>query len=175
MGETSLRCSMTGLPLKDTSEGIFDDGEWISWAWINGQLENQELRHQFPSADVEVIRIFQDLVALAENYFHHTGRYLQIWGELGELYAEIQYGVKRHRVGTPGSDGRIGNDWIEVKTISPEKLSDVIHVKRAGNFNKLLVVRIDKEFQFDARLIDRRALGKGLGKHAKYRWDGDDK
>lgn len=76
----------------------------------------------------------------------------------------------RHQPGTQGSDGRIGNDWVEVKTISPEKLNEVIQVKRAGNFNKLLVVKISEDFEFDARLIDRKRLRKGKGKHAKTQW-----
>lgn len=119
---------------------------------------------------MEVVKIFQELVSLAEAYKRETGRYLQIWGELGELYAEIKFGVVRHRPGTPGSDGRIGNDWVEVKTISPEKLSEVIQVKRAGNFNKLLVVKISEHFEFEARMIDRKLLRKGKGKHARLQW-----
>jgi hypothetical protein len=59
---------------------------------------------------------------------------------------------------------------VEVKTISPEKLNEVIQVKRAGNFNKLLVVKISEDFEFDARLIDRKLLRKGKGKHAKLQW-----
>ncbi len=165
-----MRCAMTGQPLRDTSDGIYDDGEWISWDWINGQIADQELRGEYPNANLEVVKIFQDLVSLAEAYKRETDRYLQIWGELGELYAEIKFGVVRHRPGTPGSDGRIGNDWVEVKTISPEKLTEVIQVKRAGNFNKLLVVRISEDFEFEARMIDRKLLRKGKGKHAKLQW-----
>ena len=108
-----MRCAMTGRPMRDTSEGIYDDGEWISWEWINGQIADQELQHEFPKANVEVVKIFQDLVSLAAAYRQETGRYLQIWGELGELYAEIKFGLERHRPGTKGSDGRLGNDWIE--------------------------------------------------------------
>lgn len=165
-----MRCAMTGRPLADSSEGIWDDGEWISWDWINGQLENQELRKAFPNVSPEVVRIFDELVSIAQAYNEVTGRYLQIWGELGELYAEITYGLVRHKPSTRGSDGRIGNDWVEVKTISPEKLSDTVLVKRAGNFNKLLVVRITEDFEFTARMIDRALLGRGAGKNAKYKW-----
>lgn len=32
-----IRCSMTGLPM-NVGDGIYDDGEWISWDWINGHL-----------------------------------------------------------------------------------------------------------------------------------------
>ncbi len=165
-----MRCAMTGRPMRDTSEGIYDDGEWISWEWINGQIADQDLQHEFPKANVEVVKIFQDLVSLAEAYKQETGRYLQIWRELGELYAEIKSVLERHRPGTKGSDGRLGNDWIEVKTISPEKEGEIVHVKRAGNFNKLLVVRINEEFEFDAKLIDRKLLGKSKGNLAKVKW-----
>lgn len=165
-----MRCAMTGQPLRDTSDGIYDDGEWISWDWINGQLAEQELRQEFPKANLQVVEIFQGLVALAAAYRQETGRYLQIWGELGELYAEIKYGIVRHRPGTQGSDGRLGNDWVEVKTISPEKLGEATHVKRAGNFNKVLVIKISEDFEFESRMIDRKLLGKGAGKRAKIVW-----
>lgn len=165
-----MHCSMTGRPMKDYSDGIWDDGEWVSWDWINGQLADQELQAEYPQASLAVIRVFEDLVAAAQEYKEETGRYLQIWGELGELYAEIKFGVVRHPPGTQGSDGRLGNDWIEVKTISPEKTTETIQVKRAGNFNKLLVVKISEEFEFQAKLISRKSLGKGKGKHAKVSW-----
>lgn len=31
-----MHCAMTGQKLNDPSDGIWDDGEWISWDWING-------------------------------------------------------------------------------------------------------------------------------------------
>lgn len=54
--------------------------------------------------------------------------------------------MKRHRAHACGSDGKIGNDFVEVKTISPEKTDGKVLVKRAGNFNKLLVVKSDENF-----------------------------
>ena len=165
-----IRCSMTGLPMNDPSDGIYDDGEWISWDWINGQLYKQELQEQYPKADPELVEIFESLVGIATEYHQKTGRYLQMWGELGEFYAEIKYGIKRHRPGTPGSDGRIGNDFIEVKTISPEKGYHKVQVKRSGNFSKLVVVRITEHFDFESRIINRTSLRKGSGKAAHVAW-----
>src|SRR5262245_41957647 len=49
-----MRCSMTGKPLRDRTEGIWDDGEWISWDWINGQLADQELQAEYQRASVPV-------------------------------------------------------------------------------------------------------------------------
>jgi hypothetical protein len=168
-----VRCSMNDREYPDFSDGVWDDGEWISWDWINGQLHAQELREQYPLAHPELIEVFEQLVDAAARYKEITGNYLQVWGQLGELYAEIKFGVKCHRPRTQGSDGKLGNDFVEVKTISPEKSAQRIAVKRAGNFNKLLVVRISEEFEFEARLIDRKALGKGGGKLARYTWVGD--
>jgi len=162
---------MTGKPINDISEAIYEDGEWVSWEYINQQLHHKELSEEYPAASPEVVEIFEDLVNLTREYYEHTGRYLQLWGEMGELYGEIKYGIERHRPGQSGSDGRMGNDWVEIKTISPEKDSSTVQVKRAGNFNKLLIVKINPEFQFESRLIDRKDLRKGSGKYAKATWE----
>jgi hypothetical protein len=165
-----VRCAKTGKQLNDPSEGIWDDGEWISWDYINEQIDAQERQAQFPGASAELIDLFDRLVEIAIEYKEATKRYLPLFGELGELYAEIHYGIKRHRPHTPGSDGKLGNDFVEVKTISPEKRALKVHVKRAGNFSKLVVVKISAEFEFDAKMIDRSALRKGPGRRASVSW-----
>jgi len=164
-----IRCSMTGQPM-EPGDGIYDDGEWISWDWINGELHEQDIKQAYPHVDPELAMLFEDLVENAFTYHSMTGRYLQIWGELGELYAEVKYGIKRHKPHTQGSDGKLGNDFVEVKTISPEKDGGQIQVKRAGNFNKLLVIKISSDFEFEGRLIDRKRLPKGNGTHARVSW-----
>lgn len=118
--------------------------------------------------DPELVMIFESLVDNAMSYYELTGRYLQIWVELGELYAEVGYGIKRHKPHTKGSDGRLCNDFIEIKTISPEKAGEQVQVKRSGNFNKLLVVRIFEDFSFEGRFIGRKNLSKGEG--ARVSW-----
>jgi hypothetical protein len=162
---------MTGQLLHDPTDGIWDDGEWISWNYINGHLEDRELRAQFPKADPAVVRVFIDLLEDGARYHALTGRYLEIWGELGELFVELKYGLRRHRLHAAGSDGRIGNDFVEVKTLSPGRLRDHVRVKRAGNFSKLFLVRITENFEFMARMIDRKRIGKGPGTHARVSWD----
>jgi hypothetical protein len=167
-----FHCDRTGRDYQDDSDGIYDDDEWISWDWINGEIDRQEFAKQYPEADPAVAQIFIDLVEVARNYCGVTVRYLQIWGELGELYAEIEHGIVRHRPHTPGSDGRMGNDVVEIKTISPEKGSEKVVVSRKGNFNKLLVVKISDKFEFESRMLDRdkfckgKTKGKGLARVA---------
>jgi hypothetical protein len=161
---------MTGQEQNDPSDGIWDDGEWISWDWISQQIYAQERQAEFPTASREILDIFEHLIEVAVEYKEVTGRYLPLWGELGELYAEIKFGIKRHRPMAQGSDGKLGNDFVEVKTISPEKRGEKVHVKRAGNFSKLVVVKITENFDFEAKMIDRSELQKGNGKHAFVSW-----
>ena len=156
-----MRCDRTGVEIRDPSEGIWDDGEWISWHWINQCIDDQERQQEFPKAPIELIQLFDDLVQSAIQYKEMTGRHLPIFGELGELYAELKYSIKRHRPHAQGSDGRLGNDFVEVKTITPLKGEQKVSVRRSGHFNKLIVVRISADYEFEARLISRTKLGRG--------------
>jgi hypothetical protein len=156
---------------------------YLSKEWIDSELEGQspddassiEPRAQFRSRDgfpysaLEQAEILEELVDCAKRHFSNTGRYLQVWGELGEIYAEIKFGLRRHGTHEAGSDGTIAGKLVEVKTISPEKGNDHVLVKRKGDFEQLLVVRIDKNFQFTGKLIDRSILPDNGGKFLQIR------
>lgn len=156
------------------------EAKYIDRQWAEEQLEGEpedtaasiqpvRSREGFPFSILEQTEIFQELVDCAERHFENTGRYLQVWGELGEIYAEIKFGLRRHATHAPGSDGTIDGKRVEVKTISPEKASDHVLVKSQGNFEKLLIIRIDRHFQFQGKLIDRSQLSGGAGKYLKGR------
>ena len=130
-------------------------------------------RAGFPFSTLKHAEIFYDLVDCATRHFENTGRYLQIWGELGEIYAEIKFGLRRHGTHTAGSDGTIARKLVEVKTISPEKGSDRVLVKNQGDFEQLLIVRIDRDIQFHGKLFDRSELKGGAGKFLKGQLDDD--
>lgn len=147
-----------------------EDGEWVTWDWVNDELHKQDIQAEWPEADPDLVMLFEDLLAVARTYKSMTGRYLQIWGELGEFYAEIRYGLKLNKAHQQGSDGRKDNDYYEIKTISPEKSDLSVLVKRDGNFNKLIVVKIDENFEIESRMIDRKQLKKGEGKYARTNW-----
>jgi hypothetical protein len=156
---------------------------YLSRSWIDSELEDlppesasslkqkQQFRSRegFPHSRAEQCEIFEDLVNCAERHFRNTGRYLQVWGELGEIYAEIEFDLRRHASHQEGSDGTINGKRVEVKTVSPEKGNDHVQVKRQGNFEQLLIVRIDENFQFAGKLIDRDRLRDGGGKFLKAR------
>lgn len=152
--------------------------EYIDREWAKGQVASEPKedassiapagsRDSVPFSIVEQTVIFQDLVDCAERHFKNTGRYLQVWGELGEIYAEIKFGLRRHGTHAPGSDGTIDGRLVEVKTISPEKGSNLVWVKSQGNFEQLLIVRIDRDFKFRSKLINRSELKGGTGKHLR--------
>lgn len=148
--------------------------EYISSDWIDTQLADEpakpfQSRDGFPFSILEQAQIFEDLVDCAIRHVENTGRYLQIWGELGEIYAEIKFGLRRHGTHTAGSDGTISGKLVEVKTISPEKVGDRVLVKSQGDFEQLLIVRIDQDFQFQGKLFDRSELKGATGKFLKGR------
>lgn len=120
---------------------------------------------------LELWELLGELVEIAQNYFEVTGRHLPIYGELGELYGEAKYGIKRHKPYTQGSDGILGDDFVEIKTISPFKSDNVVLVKRSGNFSKLLIVKINKDFEFKSKFLNRGSLGKGSSKFIKAKFD----
>jgi len=163
--------------------------EWesIDREWIDSQLEDAskdssvspepgtrfQSRDGFPFSNLAQAEVFYDLVDCAARHFKNTGRYLQIWGELGEIYAEIKFGLRRHRTHEAGSDGTIAGKLVEVKTISPEKASDAVLVKSQGDFEQLLIVRISRDFQFQGKLLDRSELRGASGKFLRGRLKDD--
>jgi hypothetical protein len=157
--------------------------KYINRDWVDSQFEEApaddahsvessepfQSRDGFPYSILEQTEIFHDLVDCAARHFENTGRYLQVWGELGEIYAEIKFGLRRHGTHMAGSDGTIAGKLVEVKTISPEKASDRVLVKNQGNFEQLLIIRIDRDFQFRGKLFNRSELTGASGKFLKGR------
>lgn len=89
---------------------------------------------------------------------------MHVYGDIGELYGAITHGIRLNRNYAQGSDGRLGNDLIEIKTITPFKRTDTVEINMARNFSKVLIVRINDEFDISGKLIDRKSLPKAKGK-----------
>lgn len=165
--------AIAGAPVSmwNDDNAIYDDGEWITWTEINGHLARQEMEAQYPNADIEMVQVFEDLLATAEHYHGLTGRHLQVYGDIGELYGVITHGLKLHRNYAQGSDGKIGNHFVEVKTITPFKSNDVVALNLKRNFSKVLIVKINADFEVRGKLIDRKALPKAKGDRLMLSWD----
>lgn len=157
----------------DTFEGenaIWADGEWISWDEINEQIAYKEWRAKYPNADLRLVPIFNNLLSTAACYHADTGKHLHVYGDIGELYGAITHGIRLNWNYAQGSDGRLGNDLVEIKTISPMKRTEIVEVNMERNFRKLLIVRINDNFDISGRMIDRKSLPKGKGK-VKVNWN----
>ena len=159
------------MPELGPHNAVWDDGEWVGWDWINSELAKAELREQYPNADLKLIPVFQELLSSAQEYFWATGSHLSVYGDIGELFGAITYGIKLHRNYAQGSDGRLGNDFVEVKTITPFKGHDTVEVKASGHFSKLLIVKIGEDFKVLGKLVDRSALPKPRGKNIRVSWN----
>ncbi|WP_170787069.1 hypothetical protein [Ruegeria lacuscaerulensis] len=160
------------------------DGEWISWDSIIdpdevrysrlAELEREaELRHRYPKADLTLVPYFHDLLALAQSYFNDTGQHLNVYGDIGELFGAIMYGIKLHNNHAKGSDGRMGDDFVEIKTIAPTNTKEQTSVRLDDrHFSTLLVVKIDADFNVSGRLIKRTNLPRRDSKNIRLSWDG---
>ena len=150
---------------------IWDDGEWISWDEIDEQIQHKEWRARYPNADLSIVSVFESLIATAQNYHEITGRHLQVYGDIGELFGVITHGIRLHRNYAQGSDGRLGNDLVEVKTITPFKGNDVVVLNLKRNFSKVLMVKVNADFEVAGRLVARSALPKVKGSRLVIGWN----
>ena len=154
------------------------DGEWLGWDSIIdpeettysrlAELEREaELRRNYPNADPTLIPYFQDLLTLAEAYFNDTGQHLNVCGDIGELFGAIMYGIKLHKNYSQGSDVRLGNDYVEIKTNAPINGKEQTRVRLDRHFSKLLIVKIDDDFEVSGRLVKRANLPKRKGNNLR--------
>ena len=97
------------------------DSVLLRQAYLYDSAKGRLLARDHRKTRPEVLEIFAELVEVATKYKKLIGRHLPVLGELGELFAEIVFGIKRHNPITQGSDGMLGNDFVEVKTITPDK------------------------------------------------------
>ena len=156
---------------------IYDDGEWITWTHINeqlSQLERLELRARYPHINLNMLPYLRDLLTIAQSYHLKTGRHLQVYGDIGELFGVVAHGLVLHRNYAEGSDGKIGNDFVEVKTITPFKMRNTVTLNLERNFSKVLVVKINAHFEINSKLIDRKLLPKTKSRQICLDWDSFD-
>lgn len=160
MSQPSPLSSIPGYSERPILVGPHGDGDWVCWE----QVEDERRDIFEDNFCIEV------LLAFAMEYLDDKMRYLPIYGEIGELYAERRFGMERSAPGQQGSDGRIENLLVEVKTISPMSRHSRVRVKRSGNFGALILVKIDADHRIDAKLILRKSLPKGKGKWITVSW-----
>jgi len=178
----------------DPHGGLYlGDGDWLSWDEFGAESDfdvdeeryallpvlewEADMQRRYPRADRGVIRQFVRLSRAAVESLEMSRRELPVYGILGELYASLVWGVSLHRIpNAQGSDGKIGSDFVEVKTIGPKSKTDRVEVKLSGHFSKLLVVKITNPPEANglrvlSRLVDRRALTQAKTGIARIAWN----
>jgi hypothetical protein len=174
MSKTPMHRAMSGIEIRDSGDGIWDDGAWISWQWINSQIDQQETyegtgdrsSQSFDEDDGHEpsLELLNRMRAALEHPQHTLDNISPDWGPIGEDYvAERFLEVQLCRPHTQGHDARRDVDLFEIKTISPHKRRAFVSVKRTGNFNVLAVVRVSPDYRLDVRFLRRRHLPAGDG------------
>lgn len=131
------------------------------------QNQGQQSGHQL--TEEALLRRFVDEASAWER---KTGKACSLWGHIGESYAALRFGVKLSRKNAQGHDGRLGNNLVEIKTITPLKRKPFVRAKRAGNFSLLAVIRVYPDHHFEARLVRRECLPKArAGAYVFLSWD----
>ncbi len=120
----------------------------------------------------KMLQTFNDLVEEAKGKKLSGRPRDKVLGDLGEYFAAIMFGIRLHDdPKAQGSDGKIGNELVEVKTITPGKTRDVVRLRSTRNFSMVAVVKITDDFQFGARLIKRKSLKKAVDEWIELAWD----
>ena len=57
-----------------------------------------------------------------------------------------------------------------MKAITPFKSKDTVTLNLKGNFSKVLIVKIDADFEVQGKLIDRKSLPKVKGDRLTLNW-----
>ncbi len=174
-------------------DGFWEETNWVRWEdarptnqhGLNGEDEDMpltrreleaSLRYLCPQADLSLVPYYYQLLYLARDYHLDTGRHLNVYGQIGELHGAITYGIRLCNIGDSCEDGCIGDETVKIRTITPFSQADEISVELDGPFQKLLVVRIDRNFRVSSRLVSRGALvaqkaERGSSCVVRARWD----
>ncbi|WP_204218526.1 hypothetical protein, partial [Loktanella sp. S4079] len=155
-----MNCQMPSPSEMTTPTSVWSPDQWLSWGNINDPVQADQIRLHFPDTDPVYIATLQGLLRTARVFNASTNRHLQIYGDIGELYGAIVHGIALHRFSAEGSDGRLGNDFVEIKTISPFKKRKLVNLRMDRHFSKLLAVRVMQDFSVQGVMVSRSALPK---------------
>jgi hypothetical protein len=144
---------------------------WLSLGDIHDPAQAAYIQRKFPDADAAHIVALQRLLKTAREFAAATRRNLHIFGDVGELYGAVVHGIELNRRNAVGSDGRLGDDFVEIKTITPFKNKQAVHVRMDRNFNKLLVVRVLHDFSVQGVLVSRSDLPKSYSTEIMLEWE----
>ncbi len=127
-------------------------------------MEKESEVEEFEDLEWEPSIELLNRIYAARNHYEHTLNVISPdWGSIGESYVAEKFGVNLCSRHTEGHDGRLGDELVEIKTITPHKRRPFVTVKRSGNFSVLAVVRVADDCGLEARFVRRKQLPTGDG------------
>ncbi len=166
-----MTCDMMPSPKMTDPTLTWSRDQWLSWGDINDPAQADQIRFHFPNADPVYVAALQGLLRTAWSFNASTNRHLQVYGDIGELYGAIVHDIALHRFSAEGSDGRLGDDFVGIKTISPFKSWKVVNLRMDRHFSKLLAVRVMQDFSVQGVMVSRSALPKPDRSEMIIEWD----
>lgn len=168
---------MTLRPQAPSEDAVWEDGQWLPLLDARDIAQRHcplvNLDHPTPDAppnDTKRAAVYDALMLNARRHLKLTGRHLQIYPDIAELYAALKFGIKFARSEEPGAEGRLGKDHYTVKVIAPNNTTDTVTVKMSENFSHLAVVKITANFRVSARVIARKDMPGTSDQMRKIRW-----
>lgn len=114
---------------------------------------------------------FGEMLDRTRDYHQATGGHLHLYGDLGELFGAITYGIRLDHSYTGAVDGHLGRDAVMIKTLTPFADHDQVTIHLDVAFSKLLLVRIDETFAVSGRMIERQDLNTATDNRLSLTWD----
>ena len=168
---------MTIRPQAPSEDAVWEDGQWLPLLDARDIEQRRSplinLDHPVPDAppnDTKRVAVYDALLLNARRHLKLTGRHLEVYSDIAELYATLTYGIKFARNEEAGSEGRLGKDHYTVKVIAPTNTTETVTVKMSGNFSHLVVVKIAPNFRVTGRVVTRKDMPGTSDQMRKIRW-----
>jgi hypothetical protein len=163
-------------PQAPSEDAVWEDGKWLPLIDVHDNDQDSPLINLdhpapvVPQTHAKRAAVFEALLLNAQKHLKLTGRHLDIYPDIAELYATLAHGFTFARSDTPGAEGRLGDDHYTVKVIAPTNTTETVTLNMADNFSHLLVVRITPGFHVTSRMVARKDLPGTSDQMRKIRW-----
>lgn len=130
----------------------WDSGDWINWHRSSEGLDDRPCSaaaEADPLARLTALNV--SLLRAAKTYYTLTGKHLDVYQTIAEVYAAIHFDLP---IGTTGQqDGK-----IKLLHLPPHGPHNSVDVDLSDAFDLLIVVRIKDNFTLEARTTRRQSL-----------------
>jgi hypothetical protein len=141
----------------------WDSGDWIEWHRGGPKLPDLPCAaKEDPDARLALLQV--SLARAARSFFELTGRHLGIYDQMARVHAARHFGIPLT------CEDVLEETGVSLLTLRPFSRTQSVSVDLTFPFSSVLVVRIDNDFQTEARMITRRWLGEGNRSVKALKW-----